>query len=60
MWIPTSDLLRSTAHPFYHRLNRILDNAGFDAFVEEQCTQFYAPALGRPSLARRIPGADEW
>ena len=25
--------------------------AGFDAFVEEQCTQFYAPALGRPSLA---------
>ena len=51
MWIPTSDLPRSTVHPFYHRLNRILDDAGFDAFVEEQCTQFYAPALGRPSLA---------
>ena len=51
MWIPTSDLPRSAAHPFYHRLNRILDDVDFDAFVEEQCTTFYAPVLGRPSLA---------
>ncbi len=51
MWIPTSDLPRSAAHPFYRRLNRILDEAGFDAFVEAQCTKFYAPVLGRPSLA---------
>ena len=32
-------------------MNRILDDAGFDAFVEEQCAPFYAPVLGRPSLA---------
>ena len=32
-------------------MNRILDEAGFDAFVEAQCTKFYAPVLGRPSLA---------
>ena len=51
MWIPTSDLPRRAAHPFYRRLNRILDEAGFDAFVEAQCTKFYAPVLGRPSLA---------
>ena len=51
MWIPASDLPRSSAHPFYRRLNRILDDAGFDAFVEEQCAPFYAPVLGRPSLA---------
>ena len=51
MWIPTSDLPRSAAHPFYRRLNRILDEAGFDAFGEAQCTKFYAPVLGRPSLA---------
>ncbi len=51
MWIPTSDLPRSVAHPFYQRLNRILEDAGFDAFVEAQCTKFYAPVLGRPSLA---------
>ena len=43
-------LCRSAAHPFYRRLNRILDEAGFDAFVEAQCTKFYAPVRGRPSL----------
>ena len=51
MWIPASDLPRSAAHPFYQRLNRVLDDAGFDAFVEETCTKFYAAVLGRPSLA---------
>ena len=38
-------------HPFYERLNRVLDAAGFDAVVEEQCTKFYADGVGRPSLA---------
>ena len=51
MWIPASDLPRSAAHPFYHRLNRILDDTGFDTFVEERCVQFYADGVGRPSLA---------
>ena len=26
------------------------DEAGFDAFVEEQCTKFYADGIGGPSL----------
>ena len=51
MWIPTSDLPRSAAHPFYERLNRVFDDAGFDAFVEAQCARFYADGVGRPSLA---------
>ena len=37
--------------PFYERLNRVLDEAGFDAFVEAQCASFYADGVGRPSLA---------
>lgn len=40
----------SPGHPFYTRLNRILDDAGFDRFAEEQCQRFYAPVMGRPSL----------
>ena len=36
---------------FYERLNRVLDDAGFDAFVEAQCASFYADGVGRPSLA---------
>src|SRR5256885_7631779 len=51
LWIPTTELPVSPGHPFYVRLNTILDAAGFDRFVEDQCRQFYAPVMGRPSLA---------
>jgi transposase len=50
IWIPTTDLPVSPGHPFYARLNAILDEAGFDRFVEGQCRSFYAPVMGRPSL----------
>jgi transposase len=50
MWIPTTDLPVSPGHPFYVRLNAILDDAGFDRFAEEQCQAFYAPVMGRPGL----------
>ena len=51
MWVSTADLPRSAGHPFYERLNRVLDDAGFDAFVEAQCASYYADGIGRPSLA---------
>ncbi len=50
MWIPTTGLPVSPGHPFYTRLNAILDAAGFDRFAEAQCQAFYAPVRGRPSL----------
>ena len=50
MWVATTDLPQSAGHPFYERLNRILEAAGFDAFVEGLCAPFYA-TMGRPSLA---------
>ena len=51
LWVSTSELPRSPGHPFYDRLNRLLDSKGFDKFVETRCSAFYAPVLGRPSLA---------
>jgi transposase len=51
MWVATQDLPRSAAHPFYRRLNRVIDDAQFDTFVEGACATFYAPVMGRPSLA---------
>ena len=51
MWVASADLPRSGGHPFYERLKRVLDKAGFDAFVESQCATFYAAGVGRPSLA---------
>ena len=51
MWVSAADLPRGGGHPFYERLNRILEAAGFDAFVEGLCAQFYAAKTGRPGLA---------
>jgi transposase len=51
LWIAASDLPASPGHPFYARVNAILDAHGFDQFVEDRCRQFYAPVMGRPSLA---------
>jgi transposase len=51
LWIATSDLPVSPGHPFYIRLNALLDAHHFDRFVEDLCGRFYAPVMGRPSLA---------
>ncbi len=50
LWIAAADLPHTAAHPFYHRLNRLLDEHGFDKFAEQRCEKFYAPRMGRPSL----------
>jgi len=51
LWVATATLARPASHPFYERLNRLLDECGFDDFVESACRRFYAASLGRPSLA---------
>ena len=44
------ELPAAPGHPFYKRLNEVLDNANFDAFCETSCASFYHHTLGRPSL----------
>jgi transposase len=53
MWVATQDLPRTAGHPFYARLNQILDKHDFDEYVEELCQRFYADEVGRPGL---LPG----
>ena len=36
MWVASSEVPRSAGNPFCERLNRVLDEAGFDAFAEER------------------------
>jgi transposase len=50
MWVATHDVPRSAAHPFYARLNQMLDKADFDGYVESLCQRFYAGETGRPGL----------
>ena len=51
MWIPTAALAQPASHSFYSRLNQVLDEGGFDAFVERLSAKFYAENIGRPGLA---------
>jgi transposase len=45
-----SEQAEAPGHPFYEKLNAVLNEAKFDAFCEEQCRQFYHTKLGRPSM----------
>src|SRR5437016_11480942 len=46
-----SEQAEAPGHPFYEQLNRVLEEAQFDAFCESSCRPFYHAKLGRPSLA---------
>jgi len=49
-WVATTDLPRSPGHPFYRKLNQLLAEAGFDAWLESLCRPYYAEQNGRPSI----------
>jgi len=49
LWV-AYDQIVSNCHPFYTRLNRLLEKDGFDAWVEELCAPHFATG-GRPSIA---------
>jgi len=50
MWVATCDLPKSPGHPFYSKLNSLLDEAKFDEFVESLCQSYYKEGRGRPSI----------
>src|SRR5438445_520771 len=54
LWITHTDLARAPGHPFYKRLNQLLDEGKFDEFAEKECAKFYAENNGRPSLTPGI------
>jgi transposase len=50
LWVATTDLPKSPGHPFYHKLNQVLAEAGFDNWIENLCRPHYAAVMGRPSI----------
>ena len=50
LWVPTADLPKSPGHIFYDQLNQLLQQSGFDSFVENHCQRFYAEGAGRESI----------
>ena len=53
LWIAHTELASAPGHPFYQRLNELLEAEGFDEFVEGR-GKFYAEKYGRPSLTPGI------
>jgi transposase len=49
-WISVDELPRSEGHVFYGKLNKLLREAGFDAFVERLCEPYYHDSMGRPCI----------
>ena len=55
MWIAQQELANGgVGHPFYKRVNELLEERKFDEFAERECAKFYAGNIGRPSLAPGI------
>lgn len=56
LFIATDRLSRAAGHPFYVKLNELLAEAGFDAWIEERCRPYYAAdgTAGRPSIPPSI------
>src|SRR3974377_1259240 len=50
IWIAHSELAAAPGHPFYQKLNELLEAERFDEFVEGRCAKFYAAKFGRPPL----------
>jgi len=54
LWVAHTELASAPGHPFYQRLNELLEAECFDEFVESRCAKFYAARYGRPSLTPGI------
>jgi hypothetical protein len=46
LWIAQSELAAAPGHPFYQRLNELLEAEGFDEFVEGGARSFMRPGTG--------------
>jgi transposase len=52
LFVVADQLAQAPGHPFYQKLNALLDEAGFDRWVERRCQPYYEQqeTRGRPSV----------
>ena len=50
LFVATDRLPRSPGHVFYRKLNDLLAEAAFDAWVEQLCRPYYADGIGREGI----------
>ena len=50
LFVASHSLPIAPGHPFYGKLNELLDRHGFDDYVEDLCSVYYHKKLGRKSI----------
>lgn len=50
LMVTWQEMPRSPGHVFYDRLQKVLIEAGFDAFAEATCKPYHAAKMGAPSI----------
>jgi IS5 family transposase len=52
LFVTAGGLPKSPGHPFYRKLNELLGEAGFDAWIERRCERYYVTEekRGQPSI----------
>jgi len=51
MWVSTNEIPQAASHPFYTKVNEVLERHQIDRRLEHLCRRFYKPVFGRPSMA---------
>ncbi len=51
LFVAATEIVKPASHPFYTKVNEILDQNKVDRRLEYLCKRFYAPTMGRPGLA---------
>ncbi len=53
LFFSTQEIPKAASHPFYSKVNEVLDRNKVDKRLEHLCRRFYKPVMGRPSM---LPG----
>jgi len=53
LWVSTNEIPKAASHPFYAKVNEVLEQHKVDRRLEHLCQRFYKPVFGRPSM---VPG----
>jgi len=53
LFFSAQEIPKAASHPFYAKVNEILERHKVDQRLEHLCKRFYKPVMGRPSM---IPG----
>src|ERR1700694_2374109 len=51
LWVSTNEIPKAASHPFYAKVNEVLEQRKLDRRLEHLCRRVYKPVLGRPSMA---------